>query len=114
MLAVDAIGSFSALGLEGLDRIPGLFQRAGHEPANRPRFPAHLVRDLRQGGTVLALEQGDHLGLLAALSRPGGFLLLGGLFGLGRVFGGGGLLGRLGLGRRALGGLCATLGLLVE
>src|SRR5271169_3635537 len=71
MLRVDAIGPFSALGLEGLDRVASLLHRAGHEPANRVLLPAHRLHNLGQGSAVLALEHGDHLGGLAAFARPG-------------------------------------------
>ena len=43
MLLVDAVGPFSTLGLEGLDVVPGLLHRAGHEPADGVLLPAHLV-----------------------------------------------------------------------
>jgi hypothetical protein len=44
------------------------------------------------GGAVLALEQGDHLGGLAALAQPGAFLGFGGFLGLGSGLGRGGFL----------------------
>ena len=111
MLLGDAVGPFSTLGLEGLDVVPGLLHRAGHEPADGVFLPAHLVHDLGKRGAVLPLEHSHYLRRLTALPRPGGFLRFRGLLALGRFLGGGGLLGRLGLGGRALGGRCATFGL---
>ena len=75
-------------------------------------LPAHLVHDLADRGALGPLQEGDHLGRLAALARPGGIPRLGGFLARRRLLGGGGLLGRLTLHRRALGGLCATVGLL--
>src|ERR1035437_1835872 len=37
---------FSALGLEGLDGVSGLFHRAGHKPAHGVLLPAHGLHDL--------------------------------------------------------------------
>src|SRR6266849_4526932 len=56
MLLADAVGPFSTLGLEGLDVVPGLLHRAGHEPADSVFLPAHLVHDLRKRGAVLPLK----------------------------------------------------------
>ena len=88
MLLVDPVGALALVGFEGLDGVSGLLHRAGHEAANGVFLPAHLVHDLRQRGAVLPLEHGDHLGRLAALARPGGFLRLGGLLALGAFLAG--------------------------
>src|ERR1022692_3490100 len=110
MLLVDPVRPFAALGFEGLDLVPGLLHRAGHEAADGVFLPAHLFHNLGQRGSALPLQHGDHLGGLAALARRGSILRLDDLFALGRVVGGGRLLGRLALGGRALGDLCATGG----
>src|ERR1017187_6426634 len=112
MLLVEAIAALAALGLEGFYLVTGLLHRAGHKSTNGVSLPFHGLHDLRNGGPAFALEHGDYLGHLAALARPATFLRLGGLLGFGRGLGRGGLLGRLGLRGRALGGLCATLGVL--
>src|ERR1019366_7065401 len=113
MLLVEAIAALAALALEGFYLVTGLLHRAGHKSTNGVSLPFHRLHDLRNGGPAFALEHGDYLGHLAALARPATFLRLGGLLGFGRGLGRGGLLGRLALAGRALGGLCATLGLLV-
>src|ERR1017187_2816283 len=107
----DAVSTLASLGLEGLHGVPGLFHRASHEPAHRVLLPSHALHDLREGGAVLALQHGDHLGRLAARARSGDLGHRGGLLGRGCFLGGGGLLGYLTLGGRALGRPCATLGL---
>src|SRR5260370_16837094 len=85
MLLVDSVSTLSAVGLEGLDGIPGFLHRAGHESAYGVLLPAHLVHDLRQRGAVLPLEHGHHLRRLAAPARPHAFLAVGGLLGFGRL-----------------------------
>jgi len=70
MLCADPVGALAALGLEGFDGIAGLLQRAGHKAPDRVLLPAHLFHNLHQRGTVLALEQGDHLSGFAALRGP--------------------------------------------
>ena len=74
MLRVDGVGALAALGLEGLDRVPGLFPGPRHEPADRMALPAHFVYDLDQRGAVLALEHRYHLGGLAAAAYTVTFL----------------------------------------
>src|ERR1017187_9666961 len=111
MLRVDAVGPLAALRFEGLDVVAGLFHRAGYETPDGVFQPPHLVHDLGQRSAVLALEHGDDLGRLAAFARPGAVLRLGGFLALGRALGRGGLLARVALGGRALGRLCAALGL---
>ena len=76
MLLVNPISTLPALGLERLDGVPGLLHRAGHEAANRVLLPAHLFHDLGQGGSVLALEHGNHLSGLAALADGASRLFL--------------------------------------
>src|ERR1017187_4316797 len=110
-MLLDAVSTLASLGLEGLHGVPGLFHRASHEPAHRVLLPSHALHDLREGGAVLALQHGDHLGRLAARARCGHPGHRGRLLGRGRFLGGGGLLGYLTLGGRALGRPCATLGL---
>ncbi len=34
MLLVNPVGAIALVGLEGLDGVPGLLHRAGHEPAD--------------------------------------------------------------------------------
>ena len=97
MLLVEAISPFSALGLEGLDLVPGLLQGAGHKAADRVPLPVHGFHNLGNRRAVLPLQHRDDLGGFAPFPRPSGVLRLRGLFALGR----------------GLGGLCATLGLLV-
>jgi len=76
MLSVDSVGPLAAFGLEGLDGVPGLLHRAGHEPADRVLLPTHFFHDLKKRGAVLAVEHRHHLGGLAALARPSAFLFL--------------------------------------
>jgi hypothetical protein len=113
MLLVDSVSTFSAVGLEGLHGVAGFLHRAGHESADGVLLPAHLIRDLLQRGAALPLEHGDHLSRLAALARPGAFLGLGGFSLLGRFLSRGSIPAQLGLSRRVVGCLCATLGFLV-
>src|ERR1017187_4261300 len=87
MLLVDPVRPFAALGFEGLDSVPGLLHRAGHEAADGVFLPAHLFHNLGQRGSALPLQHGDHLGGLAALARRGSILRLDDLFALGRVVG---------------------------
>src|ERR1017187_1440257 len=87
MLLVDPVRPFAALGFEGLDLVPGLLHRAGHEAADGVFLPAHLFHNLGQRGSALPLQHGDHLGGLAALARRGSILRLDDLFALGRVVG---------------------------
>jgi hypothetical protein len=47
-LGFDAVGSFSALGLEGFDVVPGLLHRAGHEASDRVLLPAHFGHGIDQ------------------------------------------------------------------
>src|ERR1017187_4703020 len=68
-MLLDAVSTLASLGLEGLHGVPGLFHRASHEPAHRVLLPSHALHDLREGGAVLALQHGDHLGRLAARAR---------------------------------------------
>jgi hypothetical protein len=84
VLRVDAVGAFSPFGFEGLDGVPGLLHRAGHEPADGVLLPGHLFHDLGKRGAVRALEQGDHLGCFASLANALG---LGGLGALRRFAG---------------------------
>ena len=70
MLLIDSVRAVAFVGLEGLDGVPRLFHRAGHEPADRVSLPAHLFHDLLQRGAVLPLEQGDHLGCLLPSRGP--------------------------------------------
>src|ERR1022692_619832 len=76
MLLADPIGALPFVGFEGLDLAPGLLHRAGHEAANRVLLPAHLLHDLDQGGSVLALEHGNDLSRLAALADGASRLFL--------------------------------------
>src|ERR1019366_7361311 len=108
----QAIAPLTALGLETLDGVPRLLHRAGHETPDGVPLPLHPVHDFGNRGPVFALQHLDNLRGFAALAWLSGFLRLRGRFSLGRGLGGGGLLGRLALRRRALGGLCATRGLL--
>src|ERR1022692_174563 len=87
MLLVDPVRPFAALGFEGLDLVPGLLHRAGHEAADGVFLPAHLFHNLGQRGSALPLQHGDHLGGLAALARRGSILRLDDLFALRRVVG---------------------------
>src|ERR1039457_2481985 len=108
MLLADPIGALPFVGFEGLDLVPGLLHRAGHEAADGVTLPAHGFHDLGDAGPALPLEHLDNLGRLAAPTHACGFRRGRGLFALGRFLGGGRLLGRLALHRRALGGLCAS------
>src|ERR1035441_1275965 len=49
MLLVDPVRPFAALGFEGLDLVPGLLHRAGHEPL--PGFVAGSTTGPPPGGT---------------------------------------------------------------
>src|ERR1039457_2508690 len=111
MLLVDPVRPFAALGFEGLDLVPGLLHRAGHEAADGVFLPAHRFHNLGQSGAVLPLEHGDHLGRLAALAGTISLRLRGFLGRLGGLLGRGRLLGRLGLGGRNTARLFRTLGL---
>src|ERR1039458_509260 len=113
MLLGESIRPFATFGLEALDGESGLFHRSGHEPADRMPLPAHGLHDLGNGGALGPLEHLDYLGRLAAPTHACGLRRGRGFLALGRVLGGGRLLARLAPGRRALGGLCATLGLVV-
>src|SRR5215471_6111992 len=115
LLRIDPVGAFSSLGLEGLDSVAGLLHRPGHKTAHRVLLPRHLLHDLRQRGSVLALQHRDHLSGLTALAWCAGFSF--GWFrclsAFGRLLSRGGLLPRLTFCGRALGVLCAALGLFV-
>jgi hypothetical protein len=47
---------------ESVGLVSGFLYRADHEAAGSVFLPAHLFHDLRQRGTVLPREHGDHLG----------------------------------------------------
>src|ERR1039458_6431007 len=112
MLLVDPVSPFALVGFEGLDLVASFLQRAGDHTTNGVPFPLEGAGQFVQRSAIFPAQHRDHLGGLAALARPGGALHLGGFLRLGRFLGRGGLLPRLGLHRRALGGLCATFGLL--
>jgi hypothetical protein len=104
LLRVDAVGALASLGLEGLDLVPSPFQRSSDESADAVRLPAHLLHNLGQRSSALALEHGDDLSRLAALAgtslRLGWFRCLSAF---GRFLRRGGLFPRLDLRGRALG-----------
>src|SRR5579862_5196614 len=111
MLLVDSVSTLALVGFEGLDLVTSLFQRAGHKSANCVSFPMESAGQVVQRDAVLVAKHGDCLSHLTPLARSTAFLRLDAFLGLRRAFRGGGLLGRLPLNRRALRGLCATLGL---
>src|ERR1039458_1766464 len=126
MLRVDFVGAVPLVGFEGFDRNPHLLAKEAGNPAARGVFlPSGMGHDFGERRAALALQHCDDFlalgpgaGSLRLAGLPGlprdlrlGFLRC--LLALGRGLGGGGLLTSLALHRRGLGGLCATLGLLV-
>jgi hypothetical protein len=113
LLRIDAVRALASLGLERLDAVAGLLHRPCHKSPDRVPLPAHLVHDLGQRCSIFALEHRDYLGRLAALAQRARFRFswFRSLSGFGRLLSRGGLLTRLPLSGRALGALCATLGL---
>src|ERR1022692_2063306 len=60
---VDPVASLTSFGLEGLDRVPGLLHRTGHDP-DGVTLPAHGPHELGNGGAPLALQRGHHPAVL--------------------------------------------------
>src|ERR1035441_5720037 len=116
MLLVDPVGTVTLVGFEGLHRDAHLLaEKAGYPTPRRVFLPSCQRYDLGHGRAALPFQQRDNLLTFGpgacGLRLLGRLRFLGHLCGFGRFLGRGGLLGRLALRRRALGGLCATLGL---
>src|SRR2546423_1511552 len=68
----DGIGTLSVFALGGYNRQPQLLPDGpGQEAADRMCLPACGFHEFGQGGPVLALKQGQDLGLLATVARRG-------------------------------------------
>lgn len=100
----------ASFGFEGLHRVAGLLQGAGHEAADGVFLPFHLFHNFRERGAVVTLQQRHHLGRLAPRANRRGGLRLCARFSLRGFLGSGRLPARLGLARCALGRACARGG----
>src|ERR1017187_8187086 len=66
---VDPVASLTSFGLEGLDRVPGLLHRTGHDPDGVTQ-PAHGPHELGNGGAPLALQRGHYPAVLLPSRGP--------------------------------------------
>src|ERR1039457_453784 len=117
MLLVDPVSTLALVGFEGLDGNPHyLAKEAGNPTPRRVFLPSSQRYDLGHGRAALPFQQRDNLLAFGpgacGLRLLGRLRFLGHLFGFGRFLGRGGLLTRRRLRGRALGGMCATLGVL--
>ena len=108
-LGSDGVVALAILGLGGCDGKAHLLpQRAADESPHAVGLPVRCFHDLGQGSAILALQQFEDLGRLAAVPGASGLLR-----GFGRFLGRAGLLAGLALLRRNVGALWRNAGLFV-